>query len=386
MCNNFTRTERIIVEDGKLWRYMYANGFLVARCCEDGTQLSRNIDYCGMFGWRFAEPGRKYTDYSGTYTAVADEWGKYTPRLDNFCYGVPMQQFQEKILEVYPGFRWIMQKADYTTSQLFKAISIWKKYPREMETLCSIGFSETALNGSFYRSRERKELTREFSRHPEWKYLKLQDIQLMRKYGVGIDAVERYRSEVCRKYAYVNFDEWRYLHGQDAGARYYNDYKEMVVKAGHDLNDPYWKYPKNLERQHNKVLRECRRIDRLRDEERNRKIMEDYTKAIKKFIGKNIEIGKYAVRIPETVKEFERQAKALNQCLMSCDYMTKVSSGKCIIVMVYKGGKPYATCELLKLKGKFKVGQFYGDEGNIDYKAKPDAVEAFNKWAEKFLK
>ena len=93
--------------------------------------------------------------------------------------------------------------------------------------------------------------------------------------------------------------------------------------------------------------------------EKLQKKQKNYTKAVKRYIGKRLDACGYSVYIPETVKEIRTHAKALHQCLVSADYIGKVIDGKCYLVFVVSDGKPIATAEVFK---SGKIGQFYTDE------------------------
>jgi len=384
---NFIRTERVVLKKGMLWRHIYAQKarkgakapMMVARVCEDGTQTSRNLDYCGMFGWRFTEPGQVIKGYSCTWTAKLDEWGNYTPSLANFCWKKPDLDDKCTILEKYPDFKWVLAKVNWSISNIFKALPLWKKNPRLMETLVSMDCGLLALNGSMYTAKDPWSIVKWVSRNMDCKSMDLRDIRLIMK-GYDRDTVESYRGTTS-KWNYINIDEWIYLFNSHLGPSYYNDYRRMCQKAGHDFKDPYWRYPKDLKKAHDKVMRECKRIDDLKRKAEAEKKLNDYTETVRKFLGKTLDTGSIRVFIPKDIDTIDTHARKLHQCLMSADYVSKVVKGQCVLVFIEKAGKPYATCEL-KPKGKrYAIGQFYGNERLKDYHAKDDARNALNEWA-----
>jgi len=115
-----------------------------------------------------------------------------------------------------------------------------------------------------------------------------------------------------------------------------------------------------------------------RDAEAKAKKEAAYKKTVKKLFKLKAKIGGYDVFVPETIDEIERQADALNQCLIYCDYVQKVIDKKCVLVFVQKDGVPVATAELLS---RNRIGQFYADEADRDDCLPPeDVVNAVKEW------
>lgn len=140
-----------------------------------------------------------------------------------------------------------------------------------------------------------------------------------------------------------------------------------------------------------KVLEKCnhrryvQELERKKAEERKQATMETrYFKAVKKYLGKTIEMDGLKVYVPEKIAEYGHQADILHQCIVENAYYEDVANKKSILVFITKNNEPYATCELLKNGKRFTMGQFYGDEGLNDYEAQPDAVNALNIWAKKY--
>ena len=84
--------------------------------------------------------------------------------------------------------------------------------------------------------------------------------------------------------------------------------------------------------------------------------------------------------MPTQITEYERQAKALEQCLVWNDYPGLVIEKKAIMVFLQKKGKPWATVELNRRSKK--IIQFRGHENTM---ATPEQRKAFEKWSTKFL-
>lgn len=394
--NNFVRTQKVKLIDGMLWRIISCEHRMpameVAKICEDGTQLSRNIEYRGMAGWCYAEPGSVHKGYYGSWTATVEKWGNENSNLSNFCWGEPSRKEKELILSKYPEFKWVLDKVQWETATIFKAIRLWKKEPRLMETLCSMGLDDFALNGKLYTMKDRWEVVKYLSRNPEAGHYGLENIQLIRKFNAEWDEVRMYRNAVSRGDG-VNFEEWRYLRSKKEEVKLYKDYRKMCMELGKDLKDPYWHYPSNLRKRHHKVMQDVKkkreaeeaiRMERYRAEleRREREKQSVYSKFCR-MMGKftsETSSGKLSVFVPKSVESVQKQADALHQCLISCDYIEKVVNKKCLLVFVFKNGKPYATAELERHGRKFKLGQFNGNQELSDWQAKPDAVKALNQW------
>ena len=157
----------------------------------------------------------------------------------------------------------------------------------------------------------------------------------------------------------------------------YKDYINMARTCGHDVENAYWKYPADLRKAHDKVMREKSRMD----DAKLRKRQEKYMEAVKKFMGKVLKVGEMDVFVPETVKEISEQAAILHQCLVTADYIGKVIDHRCVLVFITKNGRPLATAELNR---NGKTVQFYGDERSVNIRPGKDADEALDKWIRTF--
>lgn len=187
------------------------------------------------------------------------------------------------------------------------------------------------------------------------------DILVILRYNLPYDEFLKY-SQFCRWQKKINYPAYKYLlkigKADWQGVRLYRDYLNMLKQTDHGKSD-YWLYPKNLQKKHNELCAEIERKKELEELKKLQKKQKNYTKAIKRYIGKRLDAGGYSVYIPDTVKEIRAHAKALHQCLVSADYIGKVIDGKCYLVFVVFGGKPIATAEVFK---SGKIGQFYTDE------------------------
>jgi hypothetical protein len=72
-----------------------------------------------------------------------------------------------------------------------------------------------------------------------------------------------------------------------------------------------------------------------------------YKKVIKRFEEINSSDFKgYEIFIPQTIKEWVKQAEVLNQCILRCGYINKVIKQKSLLIFVQKNGTPIATVEV----------------------------------------
>ena len=153
-----------------------------------------------------------------------------------------------------------------------------------------------------------------------------------------------------------NHDLFHYLVKQDKDLSFYEDYKKMAIKAGHNLQDDYWKYPKSLTEAHDKVLEECKRIDNAMDLVLNEQF-EIVAHALKKQ-EKVIDGNHYY--IVQEVKDFINQAETLKQCLITAGYMDKFVKQESILIFIKDSNdKPIGTVEI---DYKKKILQAYGNE------------------------
>lgn len=395
--NIFTRSERIAIEDGQLVRIVTAHGkdkahinksMDVLRQLEDGTKFIRNMEYQNIAGWRIVWPGTHYTTYCGGYNcgsflAELDPWYKTTYKFKGFCESYPDESDKEKVLKLYPNFKWIFQKSKLTISEIFHVLPMWKQNPQQVELLLSAGYKYLALNANLYKMKDSKKILNWLRKNPGLNSVCLYEIQACIKWGIDLKEFCDYKYDNERN-ASLEYDCWKWCKEKGNNARIYHDYLQIAEKLGHDLNDKYWRFPSDLKKAHDKVMRQMKRKQALEEKAERERKQVSYMAAIEKIKGYELVKNKIKVFVPETISQIEHQAKVLHQCLIHADYVKKVADGKCFLIFVLKNGKPYATCELIRNGKKLRIGQFYGDEQKSDYKAKTDAKEAMNEWAKKF--
>lgn len=159
---------------------------------------------------------------------------------------------------------------------------------------------------------------------------------------------------------------------------YYEDYLRMAKRVGHDVEDEYWKYPNDLKKAHDKVMKEQKALDKAKNKVKELKLQA----VVKDMLKFNENVDGYDIFIPDNYDVIKKQCDVLYQCLLRCGYDEKMIKQDIILVFIQKDGKPIATAEV---KYDKKVGQFYADEHNRGNCLPSKEVEdAFNKWLADF--
>lgn len=397
--NLFDRSERIVLERGKLCRVVTAHGIGkmkgrqidVAKIYEDGKQYCRNIDYRPIAGYVVEFPRVTYKGWNGSYKGRAYKFSKCFLNITNISYSSPDENDKQIFLQKYPEFKWIFQKSALTNSQYFHLLPFWKQHPQEVEILLANGYTKLALDGRLWKAKDRKPILEWIKENRTEENACLEGIRVCVKFGCSYSEWRRYRNVVRRGY-YVEYDVFKYLESSlqkketlYGKIRTYRDYIEMAKEAGHNIKEKYWRFPKNLKSAHDKVLREVTNIRALREKEKDKEKEKNYIKAVTKWNGKEVTLSNgVRVYVPQSIEDIVKQAEALKQCLIASDYVKKVIEKKCLLVFIRNKEKPLATAEILPGN---KIGQFYGNEANVDRCAPPKkAKEAMEIFKRKFLK
>lgn len=361
-----------------------------------GTErfFARNI-VSTMMGYLVYYPGERIIQtgywYGGDQYApnVPDDWQNYGSERIGGCYPENKSSDRdiENVLEVYPNFKYIIKKInreDLNNPLLMDLINVFKEHP-EVEGLCQLGLYTIALNKQLYKLTlpKRKAVIKFIMEHHEEmnKWTTLRSIQCCLKYKSDLETYNQYRSN----WQIITFEEFLHLNKKGVPdynkIRLYADYLEMCEKVGHDLKDPYWHFPSNLDKAHAKVMEELKAA-----RETSSKIKGDYLKAVMKPMVKyNATVNGYDIFIANDIETIQKQCDVLYQCLIRNGYINKVLMQEEILVFIWKDNKPIATAEIFY---NGKLGQFYGDERGHSRgeSCLPDAdvQEAFNIWFKTF--
>lgn len=369
-------------------------------CLETGLCQARNVTYGYIGGWLVNFPSERvkipYTNQRKTMEL--EEWWE----IDNyggFAYSeneMDIEEVKDNILQVHPELKYLMKKLDIDTQfqyrKLFEIIRTYWKHP-ECETLMQLGFYKLALNESLYKLSKPKlkqvlQCVQTMTKREKINYdLSLKDIQLYAKHHKEEMSFDEWYTFYCwndrfSKFA-MTFDyiTYKYCIKKNISKYEYNDYLQMAKKIGHNVEDPYWKYPNDFRKFHDKVMEQQKALEISKYV-----IQQDFLKEILKPMLKfNKQINGYDVFMSVDAKEWQLTCDTLYQCLLRNGYMKKVIMQETLIVFIWKDGIPQATAEISYNK---QIEQFYGDESGHSRgeSCKPsEEVEAvLNEWLKEF--
>ena len=354
---------------------------------ESGRCQCRNL-YTSMCGYRVAFPDEVTSLYRNGCCDFVQKLDHFTEvqKLDAFTY-YSRKITEEDIMLIcgkYPEFKYVLQKWNATLAKSLDALSIWKEH-KDIEFMLSEGYESLALNHSFWRlsQKKRKEVVDFLRAHSECKNLSLADILVILKYKLSIDEFKAYQY-FCMVYHKTRYDVYKYLEkigmASYTGKVLYSDYIKLLKQTTHNAKDDYWKYPKDLQKKHDELRDEVQNLKAIKQAKELKTKQEKYSKAVKKLLNLKLESDGYSVYIPETVEEINEHAKALHQCLVTADYISKVIQKQCLLVFIRKGDTPIATAQVFKDNS---IGQFYADELDRSNCLPTDEVRAvMDKWIE----
>lgn len=387
--------DRLEIENGELVRIITARAKAkkmkgrsldVFKEYESGKTICRNIYYGSMGGYRVAFPKELTSLYREGYCQFEQKLEKYGEcNIPVFKYYSRDLNEQEKelICSLYPDFKYVLKKWSGSIARTLELLRIWKCH-KEVEFVLAGGYTSLAFNKSFWKMTEqkRKEVAMFLKKNPEYQVKPLSTIQTIIKYKLTKQNLVEYE-DFCDSYGKVRYDVFRYLEkcGLDdyTGVQLYHDYWNLLKQTPHSKAEHYWRYPKNLAQKHQILLQEVEQINALKEKEKLNQRQEQYFKAVKKLLKYKLEVDGYSVYIPETVEDISFQARILNQCLITNDYIGKVINKRCVLVFIRKNGCPVATAELFKGD---KIGQFYCNQNNKNYIPSKKIKEVMNKWIE----
>lgn len=129
------------------------------------------------------------------------------------------------------------------------------------------------------------------------------------------------------------------------------DYWIIAKRAGYDLADEHVRFPKNLMREHDRLVEEERiRHDaelKKEREELNKTLAEDFRKRSEKYSRFNWSRGSLLIRLCETPEELEEEGKLLHHCV--ANYKKTHATGGSVIFFIRKKkdpDTPYFTLQL----------------------------------------
>lgn len=404
--------EEVFIEDARVTRVVYGiwKGNKVAVYLEDddSNYFIKNIGFVYMNGWLMSVPGETYRQYGQSYTVKDEEWSKWPEPLNfHATHGQEelVKQMEELCIELYPSFAYVVKKwKAITTAQLMEALVVWKEHP-DVEFLLAMGFENIAFSPAFYRlgAAKKKVYCRWMREHPECYDISYKALQTICCHNLSPEDWNAFQDFLTKANYYdrihITYKIYKYLAAQIAKlpnnytpyeiVREYEDYKNMAIRAGHNLKEDYWRWPKNLVEAHNKVMEEVHRIEEAERIAREKAEAEEARKnaarlraLMKKFKDLPELVNGYSIFITTDYDVWRKQADVLHQCICAGGYYQKMLNGDCTIIFIQKDGLPVATAEILK---SGKLNQFYADErsGEPGGSLPSDEVKAaFNKWLE----
>ena len=323
-----------------------------------------NLRFAVLGGWFVAFPNEKETMRYYSYTGKVElepyeEWKK----MPNLYYEEENEiDLIEQLKTIYPEYKYLIQKLanngikGYMT--IYKYIQLAYKYPSkisQMEWLIE-NKQENIITESNLKKGLKAEIINYIKEHKEIDHLYIKAVELAiktnAKYWDCHDAVCYFLGDLKLR---------EYLDLQNTNVQYYKDYKNMCLKLKKNWDDPYWRYPKNLFKAHDKVMKEIEALKKLEEKEKLKAIAEKIKTKIKYSKKHNLVIDNLEFYFPYDLEDIKNQAKALNQCLITCDYHIKYANKEKILVFIKRNNKPYATAEITKDKS---IKQFYLNESN----------------------
>ena len=364
----------------------------------------RNIEYCNMGGYLVKFPGEVYRQrYSlDKYIVKLDDWTDCRAQFQLWCKNKLDERSKKNIIELYPEFEYVLKKMnpdDQRIDRVMQILETWKEHP-EIEGLIALGMYDVANNKNLFRLTlpKRKQIIQWICKNAKNgkfnpKYIKLKDIQGLIKNKMTIEEYEDYKKSNIghygrgrygtRTWTMADVESYRYLKKKypvDYTSRniinYYYDYLDMCKRAGHNLKDPYWKFPSDMYKQHDKVAAELENMAKSAEG-----LQGEYLKAIMQPLADkfNAEVDGYKIFIPTEYEDIKKQCDVLYQCLIRNNYVNNVIQQDEILVFIWdKENNPIATAQVYYDK---KLGQFYADErGHSSYvRFTQEQTDHFNK-------
>lgn len=362
-------TERLVLRNGNIYRvvnahYKKTNMEVLYQIGGKKDYHVRNLSENYVCGWLFNDPNDKFSWYDRKTDThhdryEIDNWWKWHGSC-SVC-GVNTQTLDEietiilksKHKEFVYTFRAYRQYYDnnYRTWEVFDLLNAWLEDHR-VEYLMKLGQYRLAIKhkaifrlGKEKQAQVIKTLKDNVGKH----FVNYNELLASAK---GIENYYLYKT--CNN----NTELYKYLLKQNVEKSVYDNYLYMAKENGHNIDDPYWKYPSHLRERHNQMMREQNNIKLAKEKKIVEKISEIGTKLAKKL---NKQINGYDIAVASSIDDIQEQAETLSQCLMRCDYYKEYANKKCILLFIKKGNERLATAEIFYNK-KSPLGQFYADE------------------------
>lgn len=168
--------------------------------------------------------------------------------------------------------------------------------------------------------------------------LKAKQYELLRLANNNSGSIERYwpSIKICMRNKYIVKD-----------AQIYIDHLDLLKQAGKDLHNAYYVCPKNLKKEHERLVARKRKIQEKKDAEYKRlEALEDekkFQELKKKFFGISFQDDLIRVKVIESVQEFMQEGDILHHCVFTNSYYLREDS---LILSARIRNKPIETVEV----------------------------------------
>lgn len=272
--------------------------------------------------------------------------------------------------EIDPNFKYIAKKTEISIFNAFNMFKFRKEHP-EMEILLNMGFVNLAMTKSFFSIPKQKQRSiinyyLDYEKKigtpiEDRRHTLLTDIRGAMKEGIAPKAYNFFRRNA--KHMNIDIKTVCLMVEKNINVYDYYNYRQKLIEFFPDrLEDKYWTIFKDVHDFHEKENRVNTQVENIRNflELKEQKSKQrKYTSAIKKA-NWQCEYNGLTVYIPKTIDDIANQAKILHQCLITCNYTSRVIDKSIFLVFIKRGDTPLATAELIRKD--MTIGQFYGNE------------------------
>lgn len=378
-----TYTDRIEIKNKKLTRIINAQWkekeMDVIKQTEDNKEYGRHVYYNKMAGYGIVFKdeyiSKSWSAYNYDFVSKVQPYYLYDKEVYLYCGNKPTEKDIQTVIEKYPEFRYVVKKHKFQSNyELIKAVYYWK-IDHNFELLIQNNLNALAYTDAFYKLTQNKKKQIVNYCMNNRKLVTgccYNEILSMVKQNVRKEDVSDFFKARSLN---LTLEEFRYVRKNEISEADYLDYKRKLKKTCHSMKDNYWHFPNDFKARVNKIEEEMKNAELLRLS----KIEKQYFNTISKFIEMKANYGDMEIYIPSTVEDIREQAKVLNQCLISNDYIGKVIKKQCVLVFMKKNNQPYATIEI---RENNIIGQFYKNEKSTQMNPTEEDKKLFNQWLE----
>lgn len=147
------------------------------------------------------------------------------------------------------------------------------------------------------------------------------------------------------------------------------DYVNLLIHFDKDIHNAFYVCPKNLNQEHDRLVKKKRELDRRQAEERKRNKIAEYEKQFLKLKAHLLGIifieDEITIKTLDSVQEYMEEGDVLHHCIYESEYFSKPNS-LCLSARV--NGQPVETIEIdlkkkkvVQCRGKFNSPSQYHD-------------------------